>query len=165
MRGLKSIGWSILILLVLFALGMMLSGCDLSFINESTNNNNINPSGPSGVSPSPSTSPSPGVVVATLNVAEYGREGGPACGEGSTLGYRPGEPYCRVLITCTPRDADGVDIGAKLPPPVWFNAQATTVNPWNARGECSSGTGTVTFACSVGGKTDDRTYTCVPVAP
>lgn len=149
--------------LLLIACVLAFAACDLSFINESVNNNNNNPSGPSA-NPTPTPSPSPGVVppVATLNVAEYGREGQPGCGTGDQLGFRAVEPYCRVLITCTPRDEAGVDIGSKLPPPEWFNASPTTVNPWNARGECSSASGTVMFGCSVGGKSDTRTYTCVP---
>lgn len=165
-RSVRELVIVIVALLVIALFGLWLVGCDLNISQNQTVDTGTGPSPTASPGAQPTPLPSAAPAVATLNVAEFGREGGADCvvaGQPGVLPFRPAEPYCRVLLTCTARDANGTDIGLLLATPAWDNALPTTVNPWNARGECAGPNGAITFSCAVGGKVATRTYECRPV--
>ncbi len=137
--------------------------CSLDFSQTTEQNqNNQNPTGPSGGA-TPAPTPLPGVSVgsvATVRVVELGRESCPVPPDPNVLGPFP----CKAILTCTPLDSGGRDVGLSFTPE-WDvigpgGVTPTSVNPYNARAECDGTTGSILVVCTVDGKAGVKGYTC-----
>jgi len=135
--------------------------CSLDFSQNTEQNQNNQPTGPTGVTPT--ASPLPGVpvgAVATVRVSEIGRE---LCGTATDPDVLPPFP-CKAVVTCTPLDSGGKDVGLGYTPD-WNvvgpgGVTPTSVNPYNARAECDGTTGSILVVCTVSGKAGVKGYTC-----
>jgi hypothetical protein len=142
--------------LLLVVLG--LAGCvDIS--NDLRNDQQqTSPTG-GGTVPGPSPTPTP-KPVASVAVGYTAREG-LNCDVPPNLLIG-----CKAFVTCTPRDASGVDVGPLYVPawdtlgPIAFDT--TTINFYNGRAECSA-PGQAAISCTVGEKTGVYQLTCTGV--
>lgn len=150
--------YAVLVLIVAVA-----AACSLDLIQTQTLTNPTGTSPTAAPSPGATPTPLPTAAVETVRIAEIGREGGAGCvvaGEPTVLPPAP----CKAILTCTPLDAAGRDVGLGYTPE-WEVAgnggfTETSVNPFNGRAECDSGTGSILLTCKVGGKAGVKGYLC-----